>query len=107
MIKHTDDLIAETAHLGKDGWSEASRLASLWLDQPGPWIIEGVAASRALRKWRDSHPGDRPPVDRVIYLETAHEELTKGQASMAKGVATVHREIDQWLADHGIETERR
>ncbi|HEY0194873.1 MAG TPA: hypothetical protein VGC42_27360, partial [Kofleriaceae bacterium] len=45
-VRHTDDMIEQTKHLGKDGWSEASRLASLWLDAHGPWIIEGVAASR-------------------------------------------------------------
>lgn len=105
-VKHTDDLIAETAHLGKDSWSEASRLASLWMDEPGPWVIEGVAASRALRKWREAHPGEAPPVDRVIYLETPHEELSKGQASMAKGVAKVHSEVEDWLAMHGVKTER-
>lgn len=106
-VRHTDDLIAETAHLGKDGWSEASRLASLWFDGAGPWIIEGVAASRALRKWHEAHPGEPPPVDRVIYLREPHETLTPGQTSMAKGVATVHRQLEDWLSDHDINTEYR
>lgn len=87
---HTDDLIPL-------GWSEASQAASLWLDAPGPWIIEGVAVSRALRKWRDAHPGEPPPVDRVIYLTEPREALTPGQLTMAKGVATVHAEIAGWL----------
>lgn len=98
IVRHTDDLI----HLG---WSEASQAASLWLDEPGPWIIEGVAVSRALRKWRDQHPGEPPPVDRVIYLETPHEPLSRGQQSMASGVRTVHDEIESWLNDHNITTE--
>lgn len=97
-IRHTDDLI----HLG---WSEASEAASRWLDEPGPWVIEGVAVSRALRKWRDAHPGEPPPVDRVIYLSDPHETLTPGQATMAKGVATVHAEIAEWLREHGVQTE--
>lgn len=88
--RHTDDLV----HLG---WSEASQAAALWLDEPGPWIIEGVAMSRALRKWRDAHPGEPPPVDKVIRLTTPHVELTKGQAAMAKGEETVWQEIAEWL----------
>lgn len=96
-IHHTDDLI----HLG---WSEASAAVCEWIDSPGPWIIEGVAVSRALRKWRDTHLGP-PPVDRVIYLSEPHELLSTGQLAMAKGVRTVHDEIEDWLGAHGITTE--
>ena len=100
-IHRTDDLI----HLG---WSAASEfIAEHWLSEPGPWIIEGVAASRALRKWHEQHPGEPPPVDHVIYLSTPHIELTPGQRSMAKGVETVHREIEPWLDEHGVRTEYR
>ena len=35
-------------------WSAASAEVARWLDDEGPWIIEGVAMSRALRKWRRS-----------------------------------------------------
>jgi hypothetical protein len=104
-LRHTDDLIEQCKHFGKDAWSEASRLASEWLDAPGPWIIEGVAMSRALRKWRDAHPGERPPVDRVIYLSEPHDTLTNCQATMAKGVRNVHDEIDPWLMAYDIKTE--
>lgn len=98
-LRHTDDVM-------QMGWSEASQhIADHWLTQPGPWIIEGVAVSRALRKWRDQHPGERPPVDRVIYLTETFEEPTAGQRTMAKGVETVHREIEGWLAQHGVRTE--
>lgn len=97
-VRHTDDLISL-------GWSEASQAASAWFDEPGPWIIEGVAAVRALRKWRDQHPGERPPVDRVIYLTRPFVDLTPGQRSMAKGVDTVWEEIVDWLRHHGISIE--
>lgn len=102
QVRHTDDLI----HLG---WSEASQAAALWLDEPGPWIIEGVAVVRALRKWRDAHPGAAPPVDRVIRLATPlpHVEISSGQAAMAKGEYTIWREIRAWLIDHGIEIDVR
>jgi hypothetical protein len=104
-VSHTDDLIEQCKHLGKDAWSEASRIASTWLDAPGPWIIEGVAMSRALRKWREAHPGERPPVDRVIRLTTPHVELTKGQAAMAMGEATVWAEVEPWLLESGLTIE--
>lgn len=100
-VMHTDDLI------GKLDWSDASAEVARWMDEPGPWIIEGVAVSRALRKWRDNHPGERPPVDRVVYLSEPHESLSTGQASMAKGVRKVHDEIEPWLNEHGIRTEYR
>ena len=106
-IRHTDDLIAQCQHLGKEAWSEASRIASMWLDEPGPWIIEGVAVSRALRKWRDNHPGEPPPVDRVICCMTPFEERKAGQIAMARGIQTVHEEIEPWLREHGITTEWR
>lgn len=90
-VRHTDDLI----HLG---WSEASQhVADEWLNAPGPWIIEGVAVARALRKWRDAHPGEPPPVDRVIRLTVPHVALTPGQRTMTRGEETVWREVEQWL----------
>lgn len=101
-LRHTDDLIEQTQHLGKDAWSEASRLASGWLNEPGPWIIEGVAVSRALRKWRDAHPDEPPPVDRIIRLTEPHVALSKGQAAMAKGEETVWQEIAGWLLGEGV-----
>lgn len=97
LSRYTDDLIPQVAHLGKDGWSEASRIASAWLDAPGPWIVEGVAMSRALRKWRDAHPGEPPPVDRVIRMTVPVVERTAGQVAMAKGEAKVWAEIEDWL----------
>lgn len=64
-----------------------------------------VMVSRALRKWRDQHPGEPPPVDRVIFLTEPHGNRSKGQIAMAKGVATVHAEIQQWLRDAGVRTD--
>lgn len=95
-VRHTDDLMPM-------GWSEATQhVADHWLNAPGPWIIEGVAVCRALRKWREAHPGEPPPVDRVIRLTTPHVALSKGQAAMAKGEETVWREIEEWLLDGGV-----
>lgn len=90
-VAHTDSLIAT------HDWSAASAEVATWLDAPGPWIIEGVALSRALRKWREAHPGEPPPVDKVIRLTEPYKSLTPGQATMAKGEETVWREIETWL----------
>lgn len=90
-IKHTDDLILD------HDWSAASEAASSWFDEPGPWLVEGVTAVRALRKWLAAHPGHDKPCDLVIWLYRQHELLTKGQATMAKGCLTVWREIEPEL----------
>ena len=100
-IYHTDDLM----HLD---WSEASLAASKWLDLPGPWIIEGVAMSRAIRKWIKAWDrASPPPLDKLIILSDPFEEPTSGQRTMAKGVATVTAEIEPWLREFGVVVERR
>lgn len=83
------------------GWSEASAEVSKWLDVAGPWIIEGVAIARALRKWLQSHPEGKP-CDMVRFLMVAYEPLTTGQWSMAKGIDTVWREIEGELKRRGV-----
>ena len=94
-VRHTDHLI----HLG---WSEASAAAALWFDTPGPWVVEGVAAPRALRKWLAAHPEGKP-CDVLIVLTEPHEPLTPGQAAMAKGCETVLREVRGELERRGVE----
>lgn len=91
VVRHTDDLIDM-------GWSEASAEVARWFDEPGPFIIEGVAVLRALRKWKAAHPGEPPPIDRLYYLprgEFCH--LARGQESMGKGCDTVLDELREWL----------
>lgn len=78
-------------------WSEASEAVSKWFDAPGPWIIEGVAIPRALRKWKEANPGKAAPVDRIIRLVAPHVKLSTGQTVMGKGMDTVLAEIMPWL----------
>jgi hypothetical protein len=82
--------------MGK-GWSEASEEVSTWFDEPGSWIIEGVAVPRALRKWHKRNPGKPPPIDKLIILSKPHEELSTGQKIMGKGIDTVLGELADWL----------
>lgn len=94
-VRHTD----ETIDLG---WSEGSQEVSTWFDAEGPFIIEGVSTPRALRKWLERNAEGRP-CDTVVYLTVAHEELTKGQRSMAKGCDTVFNGIKEELEARGVE----
>ena len=45
------DALDHTELPERERWSAISADVSQWFDEPGPWIIEGVAAIRALRKW--------------------------------------------------------
>jgi len=85
-IRHTDSLVQS------HDWSEASEAVSFWFDEPGPWIVEGVAAVRALRKWLAAHP-DGKPCDVVLWLDKPVVPRSRGQEIMAKGCATVWNEI--------------
>lgn len=93
--RSTDDLM----HLD---WSAASYAASFWLDVPGPWVIEGVAVARALRKWLLRNVTGKP-CDRVIWLRQPKAPQVGGQVAMAKGCETVWREIAGQLAGRGVE----
>lgn len=97
--RYTDDLIPF-------GWSRASEIvATQWFSLPGPWVIEGVAAVRALRKWLVHHVEGKP-CDRVIWVNTPHVPLLPGQAAMAAGCRTVWWEIAGVLEGRGVIVER-
>lgn len=96
-VRHTDD----TKHME---WSAASAEVATWFDAPGPWVIEGVSAPRALRKWLAAH-AEGKPCDVVQRLTVARVALTPGQSTMAKGVETVWREIEPELRRRGVRIE--
>ena len=95
VVRHTDDLNAD------HDWSAASLAASLWFDWAGAFVVEGVAAVRAIRKWLAANL-EGTPADLVIWLGNPAEARTKGQESMAKGCATVWKEILPLLVDRGV-----
>lgn len=92
--KRTDDLIAR-------GWSEASEEASYWFDAPGPWVIEGTMAVRAVRKWLERNSGK--PVDLVVWRTCPKVQRTSGQEAMAKGTQTIWRGVLPELLKRGVE----
>jgi hypothetical protein len=83
-------------------WSDASAAVAEWLDEPGSWVVEGVRAAHALRKWRAHHPGESPPVDFVFVLREPYVALSKGQAAMGAGIETVLEEVGDWLGERLI-----
>lgn len=93
--KHTDDLISM-------GWSEASAETSSWFDATGPWVVEGVAAPRALRKWLAAHREGKP-CDVVHWMGRPYEQLSPGQLGMLRGCETVWAEIVGELRRRGVE----
>lgn len=69
------------------GWSEGSQyVADHWFTMSGSWLVEGQITARALRKWARY----AMPADRIIVLTGPPlVDVTPGQASMIKAVATV------------------
>jgi hypothetical protein len=81
-------LISADDHIGM-GWSEASRhIADLMRDTESPWIAEGVAVVRALRK-RIRDDKEPSPCDLVILLRKAWVPLANGQQAMTVGHETI------------------
>jgi hypothetical protein len=95
-LKKTDEL------LNTHGWSELSQAVSKWFDEPGDWIIEGVATPRAIRKWRKANPDKRPPFQYFVYMTRNFEGYRPGQRAMANGADTVMAELWQWLVDNDV-----
>lgn len=96
-VMHTDDLIGEL------DWSSASDAVLRWLDEPEPWVIEGVAAVRALRKWLIRNPEGKP-CDMVVWCGRPYVTVYKnGQRAMAKGCERIWGEIRGELLARGVE----
>lgn len=98
-VVHTDDFIDM-------GWSEASEHVATLLDDPGSWVVEGVALPRALRKWLKSNPEGKP-LDELVVLSRPHTDRSDGQRRMAKGHDTVLEEIVGELKARGVKVTRR
>ena len=79
-------------------WSAASAyVAEHWMTRPGPWLIEGVAVARALRKWYAVH--DEAPAERVLLFVRPAATPTDGQERMAAGVMKAWHEVEARLRD--------
>jgi hypothetical protein len=85
----------------------AAWVAEHWLSMPGPWVVEGHALARALRRWMQAAEADgwgrrqapHYPCDRIIVLDReAHRETTRHQEAMHAGVMKVWYEISDYFA---------
>lgn len=94
QVRHTDDVLCL-------GWRQSSEEVSHWFDERAPWIVEGVAAPRALRKWLAAHPTGRP-CDEVWWFAEPKVLTNAGQARMAKGCRTVMRQVLAELRRRGV-----
>ena len=97
-VSHTDDLI------GKSSWDDAKGLIVEWMNEPGPWCIEGVQMGRALRQWMRDNPTGKP-CDKVIWL-VSRAPLSGGRLRMAKGCDTIWNGMAHQLRDRGVVIER-
>lgn len=91
------------AQFDKDWHGLSLWVSENWLTKSGPWILEGVAAVRALRKYHLANPVAPPPVDRVIWMNQERGALSNGQAAMTSGHSTMMDGlIDSWPELYGI-----
>lgn len=84
-VLHTDDAIALGIH------NDSAAIAE-WFNEPGDWVIEGVTAPRAIRKWLEQHPGRGFPADLVVYL-THHVVPWESKGTFIKSIDTVFSQV--------------
>jgi broad-specificity NMP kinase len=102
-IKATDDLVKPREPGGHSiEWSQLSDEVATWYSRPGRWVVEGVAAPRALRKWLRSH-STGTPCDLLLIGSHPREKLKKrGQITMTAAVKLVLSEILPELRARGV-----
>ena len=84
-VLHFDDFIDLS-------WSQLSEKIAAWLNEPGPWIMEGIQGVRGLRKWLRANPEALIPFE-VHLVSVPKVKLTPGQESMYKACKTIFTEI--------------
>lgn len=103
MVAYRGLALISTDRYAGMGWSQASAHAAreaLRMEALGvAFVMEGTATVRALRKLLPVT--DRAPVGTVVVQCTAYADLSKGQAAMAKGVATIWRQVRPALEVRG------
>lgn len=107
LSTHLRAPVAHTDSITNVGWSQASLTVAAWFTGPeaGPWIVEGVVAPRALRKWL-AHHDTGTPCDVVYWLAKPFVELSKGQLAMTVGIETVFSQIEKELIRRNVEVRR-
>lgn len=99
--KRTLDPLLSTDNFMNVGWDNVPNLVIEALQDKEDFVLEGTQATRVLRRWYHRDP-DGPRLDRVIYFDRPWVTRNGGQEAMAKGVATIFREIRPLLEDLGV-----
>lgn len=89
-VHHLDDLSDRE-------WSTQSDIIADELSHDGPWIKEGVAGVRGLRKWLERNP-DKVPDFEVVHLSEPKAEQSAGQAAMHKGHQKIYSEVEREIS---------
>ncbi len=94
-VKHCDDLVKTLPE-----WSMVSEAVCDWIKEPGPWIIEGVAGVRGLRKFLERNNTLLSDLT-VYWMSEAKTEQTPAQRNMQKGAQTIFDQIKPELLKRG------
>jgi len=100
IARGTDELIKQGVKF-QDGPAEVAK----WFLAPGPWVIEGVHTTRALRIWLKENATGLP-FDRMFWGGEPKVTRTKWQESCAKGINTVWQGIEAELLARGALVQR-
>jgi len=96
------DVQPNTTYLpeGLDWGKDSEFVCSNWFTKNESWVIEGVGAVRALRKWVHKNMG-QPPCDKIVVLREKYPGVTRndGQEAMNKAVMTVWNEVADKFKD--------
>jgi hypothetical protein len=96
-IWHTDNYVKRT-------FEESVEAILPLLEEPGPWVLEGVTTVRVLRAWlRAGHRGK--PCDEIRCCWNAMVPLGRSQEIMWKGCLTVWTQIEPELLSRGVHIE--
>lgn len=95
--------VVSTDQFIKFAWDVVPNLVIEELRQKDGWILEGIQAARVLRRWFNMPAGfAKPNLHAVYWLDKALVDLTPGQASLTKGVATVFADVRPVLRKSGV-----
>jgi adenylate kinase family enzyme len=91
---HSDDV----KHLG---WSESSAAVSEWFNESGEWIVEGVQAARALRKWLKANPDAELDAD-ILILDHVFGDLLPVKSPCARVSTRSSERLNERLCAEGL-----
>lgn len=76
-------------------------MVEVWIDQPGPWVIEGVVVMRSLKYWLHFNPNAKP-CDLLYWFDVPRIEHTRGQANMLVQAKKLYAIIGPKLVERGV-----